>query len=51
MLKYIKQIDFVANYRNPAEGQGSWREDHQFYSPEAASKEHEVKCEHYYSDR
>lgn len=35
MVKYIKRIEFVADYRSIGEGQGGWREDHQFYSPEA----------------
>jgi len=35
MVKYIKKIEFIANYRNIGEGQGGWREDHQFYSPDA----------------
>ena len=35
MVKYIKRIDFIADYKNIGEGQGGWREDHQFYSPEA----------------
>jgi sulfoxide reductase catalytic subunit YedY len=35
MVKYIKKIEFIADYRNIGQGQGGWREDHQFYSPEA----------------
>jgi methionine sulfoxide reductase catalytic subunit len=35
MVKYIKRIEFTADYRNIGKGQGGWREDHQFYSPEA----------------
>jgi methionine sulfoxide reductase catalytic subunit len=35
MVKYIKRIEFIADYRNIGEGQGGWREDYQFYSPEA----------------
>ena len=35
MVKYIRRIDFVDDYRNIGEGQGGWREDHQFYSQEA----------------
>ena len=35
MVKYIKRIDFIADYKNIGRGQGGWREDHQFYSPEA----------------
>ena len=35
MVKYIKRIEFIADYRDIGQGQGGWREDHQFYSPEA----------------
>jgi sulfoxide reductase catalytic subunit YedY len=35
MVKYIKRIEFTADYRDIGQGQGGWREDHQFYSPEA----------------
>jgi sulfoxide reductase catalytic subunit YedY len=35
MVKYIKRIKFIADYRNMGQGQGGRREDHQFYSPEA----------------
>ncbi len=35
MVKYIRAIEFVADYRAIGEGQGGWREDHQYYSPEA----------------
>jgi sulfoxide reductase catalytic subunit YedY len=35
MVKYIKRIEFIADYREIGQGQGGWREDHQFYSPEA----------------
>lgn len=35
MVKYIKRIEFIADYKNIGQGQGGWREDHQFYSPEA----------------
>jgi methionine sulfoxide reductase catalytic subunit len=35
MVKYIQRIEFIADYRDIGEGQGGWREDHQFYSPEA----------------
>jgi DMSO/TMAO reductase YedYZ molybdopterin-dependent catalytic subunit/thiosulfate reductase cytochrome b subunit len=35
MVKYIKRIEFIADYRGIGQGQGGWREDHQFYSPEA----------------
>jgi sulfoxide reductase catalytic subunit YedY len=35
MVKYIKRIDFISDYKNIGQGQGGWREDHQFYSPEA----------------
>ncbi len=35
MVKYIGKIEFVQNYRNIGRGQGGWREDNQYYSPEA----------------
>jgi DMSO/TMAO reductase YedYZ molybdopterin-dependent catalytic subunit/thiosulfate reductase cytochrome b subunit len=35
MVKYIKRIEFIADFRTIGQGQGGWREDHQFYSPEA----------------
>jgi DMSO/TMAO reductase YedYZ molybdopterin-dependent catalytic subunit len=35
MVKYIKRIEFIADYKNIGQGQGGWREDYQFYSPEA----------------
>ncbi len=35
MVKYIRRIEFVADYRSVGQGQGGWREDYQFYSPEA----------------
>jgi len=35
MVKYIRAIEFVENYRNIGEGQGGWREDYQYFSQEA----------------
>jgi DMSO/TMAO reductase YedYZ molybdopterin-dependent catalytic subunit/thiosulfate reductase cytochrome b subunit len=35
MVKYIRRIEFIADYRSVGQGQGGWREDYQFYSPEA----------------
>lgn len=35
MVKYIRVIEFVAEYHSIGEGQGGWREDHQNYSTEA----------------
>lgn len=35
MVKYIQRIEFIADYRSVGLGQGGWREDYQFYSPEA----------------
>lgn len=35
MVKYLKEIRFVADYRALGEGQGGWREDVQHYSQEA----------------
>lgn len=35
MVKYIRQIEFLPNYRHIGAGQGGWREDHQYYNQEA----------------
>ena len=35
MVKYIQRIEFIADSRDVGSGQGGWREDYQFYSPEA----------------
>jgi DMSO/TMAO reductase YedYZ molybdopterin-dependent catalytic subunit len=35
MIKYIRRIEFVHDYRHIGAGQGGWREDHQYYSQEA----------------
>ncbi|MFI5256734.1 MAG: molybdopterin-dependent oxidoreductase [Gemmatimonadales bacterium] len=35
MVKYIRRIELVADYRHIGAGQGGWREDHQYYSQEA----------------
>jgi methionine sulfoxide reductase catalytic subunit len=35
MVKYIRRIELVADYRHLGAGQGGWREDHQYYSQEA----------------
>jgi DMSO/TMAO reductase YedYZ molybdopterin-dependent catalytic subunit/thiosulfate reductase cytochrome b subunit len=35
MVKYIQRIEVIADYRSVGQGQGGWREDYQFYSPEA----------------
>lgn len=35
MVKYLRAIEFVADYHNTGEGQGGWREDTQHYSQEA----------------
>lgn len=35
MVKYLRAIEFVADYRTLGQGQGGWREDVQHYSPEA----------------
>jgi len=35
MVKYVRRIEFVHNYRHIGAGQGGWREDHQYYSHEA----------------
>lgn len=35
MVKYIRVIEFVENYKTIGQGQGSWREDFQYFSQEA----------------
>jgi sulfoxide reductase catalytic subunit YedY len=35
MVKYVRRIEFVRDYRNIGAGQGGWREDHQYYAQEA----------------
>jgi sulfoxide reductase catalytic subunit YedY len=35
MVKYLRAIEFVADYHTIGQGQGGWREDHQYYSQEA----------------
>lgn len=35
MVKYVRRMEFIADYRSVGQGQGGWREDYQFYSPEA----------------
>jgi DMSO/TMAO reductase YedYZ molybdopterin-dependent catalytic subunit/thiosulfate reductase cytochrome b subunit len=35
MVKYIRAIEFIDDYRAIGEGQGGWREDHQYFSQEA----------------
>ena len=35
MVKYIRAIEFVEDYKNIGEGQGGWREDYQYFSQEA----------------
>ncbi len=35
MVKYIRRIELVHDYRQIGEGQGGWREDQQYYSREA----------------
>jgi DMSO/TMAO reductase YedYZ molybdopterin-dependent catalytic subunit/thiosulfate reductase cytochrome b subunit len=35
MVKYVRRIEFVDDYRHIGAGQGGWREDHQYYSHEA----------------
>lgn len=36
MVKYIRRIELIDDYRKLGLGQGGWREDYQFYSPEAS---------------
>ena len=35
MVKYIRAIEFIENYRNIGKGHGGWREDYQYFSQEA----------------
>jgi methionine sulfoxide reductase catalytic subunit len=35
MVKWIKSIEFVSDYKNIGMGQGGHREDHMYYSPRA----------------
>ena len=35
MVKYVRRIEFVRDYRHIGAGQGGWREDYQYYSQEA----------------
>jgi sulfoxide reductase catalytic subunit YedY len=35
MVKYLRSIEFIADYRAVGRGQGGFREDTQFYGPEA----------------
>ncbi len=35
MVKYLRAIEFVADYRAVGEGQGGWREDNEHYAQEA----------------
>jgi methionine sulfoxide reductase catalytic subunit len=35
MVKWLKSIEFVENYKGIGFGQGGWREDHMYYSPVA----------------
>jgi len=35
MVKYIRAIEFVENYKTIGQGQGCWREDFQYFGQEA----------------
>ncbi len=35
MVKYIRAIEFVEDYKSIGKGQGGWREDYQYFSQEA----------------
>ena len=35
MVKYIRAIEFIEDYKTVGEGQGGWREDYQYFSQEA----------------
>jgi len=32
MVKWVRAIEFVADYRHIGQGQGGWREDQQYYA-------------------
>jgi DMSO/TMAO reductase YedYZ molybdopterin-dependent catalytic subunit len=32
MVKWIRAVEFVDDYRHVGQGQGGWREDHVYYS-------------------
>ena len=36
MVKYLRAIEFVADYDQLGQGQGGWREDVQYYSQDAS---------------
>jgi hypothetical protein len=31
MVKYLRAIEFVENFKNIGQGQGGWRDDNQYY--------------------
>ncbi|MGB6391895.1 MAG: molybdopterin-dependent oxidoreductase [Candidatus Acidiferrales bacterium] len=35
MVKYIRAIQFIVDYKSIGQGQGGWREDHQYFSQDA----------------
>src|SRR5208282_2549429 len=35
MVKYVRAIEFVEDYKTIGQGQGGWREDYQYFSQEA----------------
>jgi hypothetical protein len=35
MVKYIRAIEFIEDYKAIGKGYGGWREDYQYYSQEA----------------
>jgi sulfoxide reductase catalytic subunit YedY len=35
MVKYIRAIEFIGDYKTIGQGQGGWREDYQYFSQEA----------------
>ena len=35
MVKYIRAIEFIEDYKTIGQGQGGWREDYQYFSQEA----------------
>jgi len=35
MVKHIRAIEFIPDYKAIGQGQGGWREDNQYFSQEA----------------
>ncbi len=37
MVKYIRAIELIEDYKTIGQGQGDWREDYQYFSQEEGS--------------